>query len=121
MSHSQAQRRARGVRRIGVLFVAAAVLATPSRLRSEVVDGDDDAPAHSARGDLKQLEKDFLAEKDEKKRAALVAKMTWLPGAPEVLQRIVATDPSDDVAFAAGNAWRRVLLGGVVGAKRGGC
>ena len=119
MSHFQAQRRARGVRSIGVLFVAAAVLATPSRLRSEVVDGDDDAPAHSARGDLKQLEKDFLGEKDEKKRAALVAKMTWLPGAPEVLQRIVATDPSDDVAFAAGNAWRRVLLGGVVGALQG--
>ena len=40
-----------------------------------------------------QLEKEYLAEKDEKKRAALVAKMTWLPGAPEVLHRIAATDP----------------------------
>ena len=28
-------------------------------------------------------------------------------------------DPSDDVAFAAGNAWRRVLLGGVVGRPAG--
>ena len=96
-----------------------AFLAAPSSLRSQVGDGDDEAPAPSARGDIDQLEKEYQAEKDDKKRAALVSKMTWLPGAPEVLRRILQTDPSDDVAFAAGNAWRRVLLGGVAGSLRG--
>ncbi|HXJ21370.1 MAG TPA: metallophosphoesterase [Polyangia bacterium] len=42
--------------------------------------------------------------------------MSWLPGADVVLRQILATDPSDEVAMAAGNAWRRGLLGGVVGA-----
>lgn len=99
--------------------MAAVVVAPASRSRSEVGDTDDEAPAPAARGDVNQLEKDLLAEKDEKRRVALVAKMTWLPGAAEVLRRIAMTDPSDDVAFAAGNAWRRVLLGGVVGVLQG--
>ncbi|HEY7371451.1 MAG TPA: metallophosphoesterase [Polyangia bacterium] len=99
--------------------MTAAVLAAPSPLRSQVDDGDDDAPAASTRSDINQLEKEFQAEKNEKKRAALISRMTWLPGAADVLRRIAVTDPSDDVAFAAGNAWRRVLLGGVVGVLQG--
>jgi hypothetical protein len=99
--------------------MTAAILLTSSRLHSQMDDGDDEPSAPSARNDVNQLEKEFLAEKDDKKRAALISKMTWLPGAAEVLRRIAMTDPSDDVAFTAGNAWRRVLLGGVVGVLQG--
>ena len=95
------------------------LLAAPSRLRSEEADTGDEAPAPSTAPDLKQLEQAYRAEKDDKKRAALVGKMTWLPGAPELLRRILATDPADDVALAAGNAWRRVLLGEVLGGSQG--
>jgi hypothetical protein len=97
----------------------ALVLSTASRSHSQVGDSDDEAPVPSARADIGQLEKDFLAEKDEKKRVALIAKMTWLPGAPDVLRRIATTDPADEVAFAAVNAWRRVLLAGAVGVLQG--
>jgi len=119
MSSVQAPGRSRRARSLGALLTTAAVLATPSSFRSQVVDSDDEAPAPSARGDINQLENEFQAEKDEKKRAALISKMTWLPGAAEVLRRISMSDPSDDVAFTAGNAWRRVLLGEVVGVLQG--
>jgi len=119
MASVQTQGRSRRARLLGVLLVTAAVLAAPSPLRSQVSDSDEEGPAPSARADINQLEKEFLAEKDEKKRAALISKMTWLPGAAEVLRRIATTDPSDEVAFSAGNAWRRVLLGGVVGVLQG--
>jgi len=110
--------RARRAYRCAALLAISVVLARAPRSHAQVGD-DDEAPAPSARADIGQLEKEFLAEKDEKKRVALVAKMTWLPGAPDVLRRIAITDPSDEVAFAAGNAWRRVLLGGVVGVLQG--
>jgi tartrate-resistant acid phosphatase type 5 len=100
-------------------LLSAALLAAPAQVRSEVADPDDEAPAPTTAPDLKQLEQAYRAEKDDKKRAALVGKMTWLPGAPEVLRKILATDPSDDVALAAGNAWRRVLLGEVLGGLQG--
>jgi hypothetical protein len=64
---------------------------------------------------LNQLEKDYRAEPDAQKRALLVARIAALPGSQEALRRILATDASDDVALEAGNAWRRQLLGGVVG------
>ncbi len=98
------------------LALAVVLLAAPSRLRSEVADADDEASAPSTGLDLKQLEEAFRTEKDDKKRAALVSKMAWLPGAPPVLRKILATDPSDDVALVAGNALRRVLLGDLLGA-----
>lgn len=105
-----------------ILFLAllpVLVLAAPAQSRSEVADADDEAPAAAAGPSLAQLEQAYRAEKDDKKRAALVGKMTWLPGAPEMLRKILATDPSDDVALAAGNAWRRVLLGDVLGGLQG--
>jgi hypothetical protein len=107
------------VRSFVALLATALVLVGAPSSRAQVADGDDEAPAPAARADIKQLEAELIAEKDEKKRIALVAKMTWLPGAPDILRRIAMTDPSDDVAFAAGNAWRRVLLGGVVGVLQG--
>jgi len=119
MSTLQSHAHARRGRRFSVLLVTVAVLGTPSRLRSQVGEGDDESPTPSTRADVRQLEKEYLAEKDEKKRIAVVGKMTWLPGAAEVLRRIAMTDVSDDVAFAAGNAWRRILLGGVVGVLQG--
>ncbi len=99
-------------------MLTAALLAAPPRGHSEV-DSDDQAAAPAAAPDLAQLEQAYRAEKDDKKRAALVGRMTWLPGAPELLRKILASDPSDDVALAAGNAWRRVLLGEVVGGLQG--
>ena len=99
--------------------MAVALLAAPSPLRSEVAAADDEVPAPATVPDLKQLEQAYRAEKDERKRAALVNQMAWLPGAPEVLRRILATDPSDDVALVAGNAWRRVLLGDLLGVLQG--
>jgi len=98
------------------LLILAAVVGSAPALRSQEPDAGDETHAQPPHEDLQQLENEFRAEPYAQKRAALVARMTWLPGAPEVLRRILATDPSDDVALAAGNAWRRVLLGGVVGA-----
>jgi len=95
------------------------LLAAPAPLRSEVAATDDEVAPPATGPDLKQLEQAYRAEKDDKKRAALVGKMTWLPGAPDLLRKILATDPSDDVALAAGNAWRRVLLGDVAGGLQG--
>jgi hypothetical protein len=97
------------------MVVAMAVsLISPSRVHSQA-ETDDEAPAAApAPVNLAQLEKSYLAETDEKRRAALVAKMIDLPGAQEVLLRILKTDPSDEVAFVAGNAWRRIVLGGAV-------
>jgi hypothetical protein len=96
----------------------AVVVATPARLQSQVSTDDEAQPA-PPHDDLDQLDKAYRSETDEKKRAALVTKMTWLPGAQDILRRILATDPSDDVALAAGNAWRRPLLGGITGALQG--
>jgi tartrate-resistant acid phosphatase type 5 len=110
--------RTRRAYRFAALLAITVVLARAPRSHAQVGD-DDEAPSPSVRADIGQLEKEFLAEKDEKRRVALIAKMTWLPGAPDVLRRIATTDPSDEVAFAAGNAWRRGLLGGVVGVLQG--
>ncbi len=107
------------VERVLVVLTVAAVLAAPFPSRSQVPETDDRLEAPAARDDLKQLEKAFRAEPDPRKRVELIGRMTWLPGAQEVLRNILETDPSDDVALAAGNAWRRVLLGGVVGALQG--
>jgi len=106
-------------RALALALMAVALLASPASSRSQELDTDEAAPAPATGPDLKQLEQAYRAEKDDKKRAALVGKMTWLPGGREVLRGILANDPSDDVALAAGNAWRRVLLGNVLGALQG--
>jgi hypothetical protein len=108
------------IRKLGVVVVTVALLTHPSRLRSQAADTDDEAPAVSpARLDLAQLQKLDRAETDDKKRAAIVAKMIDLPGAQELLRTILQTDPSDEVAFVAGNAWRRIVLGNAVTALQG--
>jgi tartrate-resistant acid phosphatase type 5 len=99
---------------LGVAAVAAVVGASP-RSRSEVSDAGVQAPSD----DLVQLDAQFRAEPDPQKRALLVGRMAWLPGAEQVLRRIVASDPSDDVALVAGNAWRRRVLADVAGVLRG--
>ncbi len=104
---------------LSVVLLGAALLSLAAPLRSRAADSDDEAAAPPAPATLGQLEKEYSTEKDEKKRAALVTKMTWLAGAPDVLRRIVATDSSDEVALAAANAWRHVLLGGVLGSLQG--
>ena len=103
-------------RNLAAGIAVAAALASPSRSRSQVNDTEQETPAASAQASLVQLQQAYRAETDDKRRAGLVTKMTWLPGAPDVLRKIIETDTSDDVAFAAANAWRRVVLAGAVNA-----
>jgi hypothetical protein len=58
---------------IAPILTMAVVLATPSRLRSQV-DADDEVRPAPSRDDINQLDKEYRAETDEKKRAALVTK-----------------------------------------------
>jgi hypothetical protein len=71
------------------------------------------APAPPGPVDVATVERLYHAEPDAQKRVKLVQDMTWLPGAPEVLARIVESDPSDDVALQAAYAYRRVTIGGL--------
>ena len=99
--------------------VTLGLLISASRVRSQA-ESDDEAPAAAPTPtNLAQLEKEYRAEADDRKRAALVSKMIGLPGAQELLLRILETDPSDDVAFVAGNAWRRIVLGAAVSGFQG--
>jgi hypothetical protein len=104
--------------RTGLLvpFTIAAVLGSASELRSQPSDAGDAAQTPAPREDLSQLQEAYRVEPDAQKRLVLVGRMSGLPGSEAVLRRILATDPSDDVALAAGNAWRRGLLWGVEGA-----
>jgi hypothetical protein len=88
-------------------------------VRSQAESDDEGPAAAPAPASLAQLETAYRAEADEKKRASLVGRMIDLPGAREVLLKILQTDPSDNVAFVAGNAWRRIVLGVAVGGLQG--
>ena len=99
------------------LAVAASVVlasATPAPLHAQDLETADDVVVPVPRMDLPQLEQAYRAEKDDKKRVRIVQEMSWRPGAADLLATIVETDPSDDVAVSAANAWRRNVLGGVV-------
>ncbi len=100
--------------RIALPLVAAFVVlvAAPSRLQSQDLDtGDELVPI--PRMELPQLEQAYRGEKDDRKRVRIVQEMSWRPGADKLLATIVEADPSEDVAVAAANAWRRNVLGGV--------
>jgi tartrate-resistant acid phosphatase type 5 len=90
-----------------------AVIAAPSRLQSQEADTADEV-VPVPRMALPQLEQAYRVEKDDRKRVRIVQEMSWRAGAAELLSTIVENDPSDDVAVAAANAWRRNVLGGVV-------
>ena len=99
------------------IVVAVAVLtaiAAPSRLQSQEADTADEVVVPVPRMDLPQLQQAYQAEKDDRKRVRIVQEMSWRAGAADALATIVANDPSDDVAVAAANAWRRNVLGGIV-------
>jgi hypothetical protein len=99
------------------LVAAAAVvvgIAAPIRLQSQGLDTTDEVAPLPAQMDLRQLEQAYRAEKNDRKRVRLVQEMSWRAGAAELLPAIVENDPSDDVAVAAANAWRRNVLAGVV-------
>jgi hypothetical protein len=102
-----------------MVAVTITLLGSPSRVRSQAESVDEAPAAAPARASLAQLETEYRAETVDKRRAALVARMVDLPGAREVLLRILSTDPSDEVAFVAGNAWRRLALGTAVLALQG--
>jgi predicted MPP superfamily phosphohydrolase len=106
-------------RKLGMAAVTVVLLISPSRVRSQAESSDEAPAAAPATSSLAQLEQQYRAEADDKRRAALVAKMIDRPGAEEVLLRILRTDRSDDVAFVAGNAWRRIVLGGAVNGLQG--
>ena len=111
-----ASRRSIAVALASVVVTVFVIVALPSRLASQGVDtGDEPTPVQvPPRKDLPQLEQAYRAEKDDRKRLRLVQEMSWRAGAADLLSNIVETDPSDDVAVAAANAWRRNVLGGVV-------
>jgi hypothetical protein len=84
--------------------------------RSQPATSDDDQPrAVQGAPDLAALERAYHAESDPSRRGHLVEALGGLPGAADLLARIVETDPSDDVALAAAYALRRAALGRVVG------
>jgi len=80
--------------------------------RAQALIEDDDAPPRTAQPEAGALESAYRAEKDDKKRARLVADMA--PSAAPLLKSIVETDPSDEVALAAAYALRRNAVAGVV-------
>ncbi len=73
---------------------------------------DDEETKREPATDVAALERAYQNEPDDKKRAALVHKLT---GAPTLLARIVREDRSDDVALSAAYALRRTVVGNVVG------
>jgi hypothetical protein len=112
------RRRTSSFRKLALVAATVVSLIDPSRALSQA-EPTDDVPAVSPPTTLAQLEKAYRAEADDKKRAAVVARMIDLPGAQDTLLRILQTDRSDDVAFVAGNAWRRLVLGSAVNGFQG--
>jgi hypothetical protein len=85
--------------------------------RSQTTPAATDDPRPSPLGtDLASVERAYRGERDERKRHKLVQDMAFLsmPGAAELLARIVETDPSDDIALTATYSLRRARLGEVV-------
>src|SRR4051812_42223016 len=88
-----------------------AATASPGTAQSPAATDDEELKREPA-AELAGLERAYQNEPDDKKRAALVYKLT---GAPTLLARIVREDRSDDVALAAAYALRRTVVGNVVG------
>jgi len=99
---------------VAVAAAAAVAIAAPAHLRSQEADTADEVVVPVPQMALPQLEQAYRAEKDDKRRVRIVQEMSWRAGAADLLSTIVENDPSDDVAVAAANAWRRNVLGGVV-------
>jgi hypothetical protein len=83
-----------------------------ARRAAAPVATDDEETRREPAVEAAALERAYQNEPDDKKRAALVHKMT---GAPALLSRVLREDRSDDVALAAAYALRRTLIGDVVG------
>ena len=104
----------------GSALALAGVLATVARAQTRPPAGPhptEDEPAVStppSPRDVAALERAYRAEPDDRRRTVLVGQMTGLPGAAEILARIVEQDRSDDVALAAAYALRRAAVGNVV-------
>jgi len=82
----------------------------PARAQLPAPDDEEAAPT-PVRPDA-ALEAAYRAERDDKKRARLVADMG--PSAAGLLKTIVETDPSDEVALAAAYSLRRNAVAAVV-------
>jgi hypothetical protein len=98
-------------------LVAALAAAADAQAPAPGAADDDDEmapPAPAPASTLAALERAYRAEVDDRKRVVLVGQMTGLPGAGELLARIVEQDRSDDVALAAAYALRRAAVGNVV-------
>jgi tartrate-resistant acid phosphatase type 5 len=91
-------------------WAGAAGYASPERAAPAATE--DEETKREPATDTAALERAYQNEPDDKKRAALVYKLT---GAPTLLARIVREDRSDDVALAAAYALRRTVVGNVVG------
>jgi len=99
-----------------LLVFVVATLGPTGRLppaQAQAVTEDEEAPPASHHPDLAALQTAYRGERDDKKRAKLVADMTG-PGSAELLRTIVETDASDDVALAAAYTLRRAAVGAVV-------
>jgi len=81
--------------------------------RAQGLADDEEASGAPHRPDLAALQVAYRAERDDKKRAKLVADMTG-PGSAELLRTVVETDASDEVALAAAYTLRRAAVGAVV-------
>jgi len=102
-------------RTLVVTVALTAMTRTPGAAAFEPEATADDEPARPAAGDGKALEQAYRTEPDDKQRTALVQRLAGAPGGAEILARIVADDPSDDVALTAAHILRRMAVGKVVG------
>lgn len=103
------------LRTLMVTVVLTAMNGLPGAVGAEPASTADDEPPRPAPGDATALEQAYRNEPDDKKRIALVQRLSGAPGGSEILARIVVEDRSDDVALAATYLLRRLAVGKVVG------
>jgi tartrate-resistant acid phosphatase type 5 len=98
------------------LTLAATLAHTPAaRSQAAAPTDDETAPAPPPAADLAAIERAYKAEPDANRRLRIIQQLPRLPGAADLLARVVRADPSDDVALAAAYILRGMAMANVVG------